>query len=303
LGINAAIYLNYDYGGNRTAQGYWLGSYITLNDYSGGNASFTFSPSTLNSRKTRGGPLTLNPESKSFDLNLNTDFREWWVLNFGGNAKYSLDEDSYSIYTNIEFKVLATLTLSIGPEYSKGIYETQWVGNFSDPVATETFDTRYIFGKLDQTTFSANIRADWIINPKLSFQVYLQPFIASGNYSDYKFLAKPKAYDYIIYGNKGSTIINNTSENGDIISYGLDPDGDGPAQVVTIDNPDFNYISLRGNAVLRWEYLPGSTLYLVWSQTREDEISSGNFQFGRSFNKLLSVKPDNIFILKINYWL
>ena len=303
IGINGAIFVNYDFGGNRTGQGYWLNSFITLNDYSGGNISFTYNPSTLNSRKTRGGPLTVDPESESFNLNLNTDFRLWWVLNFGGRTTFSTEEKSYSIYSNIELKVIPTLTLSVGPEFYNGMFETQWVGNFNDPEANETYGYRYIFAQLDQTIYSANVRADWIISPKLSFQIYLQPFITSGNYQKFKFLLKSKTYEYLQYGEGESTINYNTSENGDVLSYELDPDGDGIAQQVIIDNPNFNYISLRGNAVLRWEYLTGSTIYFVWSQTRADVVSNSNFQFGKSFNNLFNIKPDNIFILKITYWL
>ena len=303
VGVEAATFVSYDFGGNRTSHGYWAGSYMALRVYYGGNISFTYNPSTLNSRKTRGGPLTLNPESKSFNVNLFTDNRVWWVLNLGGNASFSTDGDSRTIYTNFEFKVFPTLTLSVGPKFSKDISETQWVENFSDPIATETYGNRYIFAHLDQTTFSAEVRADWIISPKLSFQVYLQPLIASGKYNDFKFLVKPKSYDYTKYGENGSTIVKNRSENGDIISYELDPDGDGPAEPKTIDNPDFNYTSLRGSAVLRWEYMPGSTIFLVWTQSREDVQPDGNFYFKKSFKHLLSVNPDNIFMLKITFWL
>ncbi|MEO8400011.1 MAG: DUF5916 domain-containing protein [Ignavibacteriaceae bacterium] len=203
----------------------------------------------------------------------------------------------------MEFKVLPTLTVSIGPQFSKDIFETQWISNVDDPEAVETFSKRYLFAHLDQTTFSANIRADWIMSPTLSFQVYMQPFIVSGKYTDFKYLLKPKSYDFTKYGENGSTLVKDRSENGDIISYKLDPDGEGPADSKTIDNPNFNFISLRGNAVLRWEYLPGSTLYLVWTQTRENVESNGDFRFGRSMNNLFNVRPDNIFILKISYWL
>ena len=142
-----------------------------------------------------------------------------------------------------------------------------------------------------------------IINPKLSFQIYLQPFFASGNFNNFKFLVQPKAYDYLQYGQNGSTINYTTSESGEIIEYELDPDGAGPAPPANIDNPDFNYISLRGNAVLRWEYLPGSTIFLVWTQNREGDLTGSEFQFGKSFNRLLQITPENIFILKVTYWL
>jgi hypothetical protein len=303
FGINGAAYVSYDFGGNRTSQGYRLSSYLTMPDYTGGSISAAYSPSTLNSRRTRGGPLTLNPESTSYTIDFFTDGRVWWVLNLGGSAGFSRDGDSRTIYTNVEFKVLPTLTLSMGPEFSKDISETQWVANLGDPQAIETYGNRYVFAHLDQTVLSANIRADWILSPTLSFQVYLQPLIASGEYSDFKYLLRPKSYDFNRYGENGSTIVQNTSENGDIISYELDPDGAGSAESKVISNPDFNYISLRGNAVLRWEYMPGSTLYLVWTQSREETESVGGFRFGRSFNNLFGARPNNIFMLKISYWL
>lgn len=303
FGISAATFVSYDYGGNRISQGYWTNTYITLPDYNGGNLSFTYNPSTLNSRRTRGGPLTLNPESASGNFELFTDNRLWWVLTLGGDASFSDAGNSNSFYSNVEFKVLPTLTLSVGPEFSKDDINAQWVTNYSDPEAGETFEKRYVFANLDQTVFSANIRADWILSPTLSFQVYIQPLIASGKYTDFKFLLKPKTYDFEIYGENGSTLASNFSEDGKLISYEIDADGSGPSEAKTIGNPDFNYISLRGNAVLRWEYLPGSTLYLVWTQSREDVESNGEFRFGRSFNNLFSTRPDNIFMLKISYWL
>jgi hypothetical protein len=245
----------------------------------------------------------VNPERHSVNFDVGTDNRVWWVLNVGGNFNSGEDGTSRGIYTNLELKVLPTLTVAFGPEFYKDTYETQWIGNFSDPVATDTYGKRYVFAHLDQNTFSANIRADWILSPKLSFQVYLQPLIAAGKYNDFKYLDRPKSYDFTVYGENGSLIEQNTNTNGDIISYEIDPDGEGPAESKTIGNPNFNYISLRGNAVLRWEYMAGSTLYLVWTQSREDIDPNGEFQFGNSFNNLLSVKPDNIFMLKITYWL
>jgi hypothetical protein len=301
-GINAATFISYDFGGNRTSQGYWLGGFINLLDYYGGNFSFTYNPSTFNARRTRGGPLTLNPQRISASLNLNTDNRVWWVGYLGGGVNFSDDGNSNSIYSEIEFKVLPTLTLSVGPQFSKNISETQWIRKFLDPTATETYNKRYIFAHLDQTTFAADIRADWIISPKLSFQIYVQPFIASGKYSKFKYLARSKSYDFIKYGDKGSSLEQTISSEGNI-SYALDPDGDGPADAGIIGNPDFNYISLRGNAVLRWEYLPGSTLFLVWTQGREEIDPIGDFRFGKSINNLFNVRPDNIFMLKLTYWL
>jgi hypothetical protein len=131
----------------------------------------------------------------------------------------------------------------------------------------------------------------------------MQPLIVSGKYTEFKALQKPKSYDFLTYGENGSTIVSNLSANGNIGSYSIDPDGMGPATAQTIYNPDFNYLSLRGSAVLRWEYLPGSTLYFVWTQTRQDVEPTGDFNFGHSFNNLFNLNADNIFLIKISYWL
>jgi uncharacterized protein DUF5916 len=300
-GINAATYLSFDYGGNKTAQGFWMGSYINFQNFYGGNFNITFNPETYNARRTRGGPLTLNPVSRSFRLNMYTDNREWWVINVGGNGTNGVDLDSYSIFANVEFKVTPTLTMQIGPQFSRDLSNAQYINVYSDDTAEQTFGNRYLFAHLDQRTFSADIRADWIISPKLSFQVYLQPLIASGRYSSFKSLRKPRTYDFLTYGTDGSTLTKEVTDDGEI-NYLLDADGEGAAIEESISNPDFNYISLRGNAVLRWEYMPGSALYLVWTQSREDVESHGDFYFGKSMNNLFDVKPDNIFMLKLTYW-
>jgi hypothetical protein len=177
------------------------------------------------------------------------------------------------------------------------------VNAFSDPSAQETFGKRYVFADLDQTTLAADIRVDWIISPKLSVQVYLQPLISSGHYSDFKTLARPKSYEFMVFGENGSTRVPKLSSAGELLGYELDADGQGPAVASTIGNPDFNIVSLRGNAVLRWEYLPGSVLFLVWTQSRSDYEPMGEFELRRSMNHLFEVKPDNIFMLKLSYWL
>jgi hypothetical protein len=176
------------------------------------------------------------------------------------------------------------------------------VTSFADAEASGTYNRRYVFAQLDQKIYSADIRTDWIINPRLSFQIYLQPLIASGKYSNFKMLQRAGSYDFAKYGEQGSTIEQQTTPAGNIL-YTLDADGAGPSQARTIGNPDFNYISLRGNAVLRWEYIAGSTIYLVWTQSRENYLSTGEFDFGNSVSDIFTIHPDNIFMLKMTYLL
>jgi hypothetical protein len=302
-GINAATYENFDFGGNKILQGYYLGSYITFSNLYGGNFSFNYNPESYNNRRTRGGPLTLNPISRSYDLNLNSDFREWLACSMNGNASYGDNGDYKEISTLVEFKISTTLTFQIGPDLSKGNYNAQWIGAFTDPTAQETYGKRYVFANLEQTTLATDIRVDWIISPKLSLQAYVQPLIVSGKYSEFKVLQKPKTYDFLKFGDNGSTIANNISSSGDIASYTIDPDGTGSASAQTIGNPNFHYLSLRGSAVLRWEYLPGSTLYFVWTQNRQDLEPTGEFNFGHSMESLFDLRADNIFLIKLSYWL
>jgi hypothetical protein len=302
LGVDVATFIGYDYGWNKTAQGYWLGSYITLPNYYGGNWNFGYNPVSLNARRTRGGPLTLNPIYRSYGLDLYTDNRDWCVLNLGGYAETGDLGESHSLYSNLELKVLPTLTVSVGPEVSRDRSQAQYVQSFSDPTAEATFGRRYVFAYLNQTTVAANIRLNWILSPRLSFQIYLQPYISSGAYNDFKELLRPRSIDFRTYGEDGSTIVPTTSPEGNITAYTLDPDGAGPGASTTIANPDFNYRSLRGNAVLRWEYMPGSVLFLVWTQSRSDVEPNGDFTFNRSVSRLMDTIPDNIFMLKMSYW-
>jgi hypothetical protein len=184
----------------------------------------------------------------------------------------------------------------VGPGLERNIEYSQWVDRFDDPSATATFGRRYVFAVLNQTTVSANIRLNWTFTPKLSLQLFLQPLISANDYHDFKELARPGSYDFNTYGTGGSTI---ALHGGD---YQADPDGNGPVAPLSFPNPDFNFKSLRGNAVLRWEYLPGSTLYFVWTQTRSESDNNSDFQFDRSVHQLLDTTPDNIFLIKLSYW-
>jgi len=128
----------------------------------------------------------------------------------------------------------------------------------------------------------------------LSLQLFVQPLISSGKYVKYKELRAAGTYDWVNYGEEGSTF--------DDENYIADPDGDGPAPEIDIGNNDFNIVSLRGNAVLRWEYLPGSVIFFVWTQSRSDVEENSDIDFGTSFNNLVDLTPDNIFMVKFTYW-
>jgi hypothetical protein len=302
-GFDAATFVNFDFGGNKTAQGLFLNGYLTLLNYYGGNIRLQYNPETFSARRTRGGPLMVNPSSQSIGINLYSDNRNWWILYAGGGISSGGVDENTNIYIETELKLTPTFTLTVGPDLSFDRSKAQFIRSAADPSAAATYGRRYVFADLKQTSLGATVRMNWILTPELSFQIYAQPYFNSGSYSNYKELQRAKSFDFITYGTNGSTIAPSMLPSGEVVGYTVDADGSGPAAAIGIGKPDFNYRSLRGNAVLRWEYLPGSALFLVWTQSREDIESAGDFQFGRSVDRIVSVKPDNIFMLKLSYWL
>jgi hypothetical protein len=123
----------------------------------------------------------------------------------------------------------------------------------------------------------------------------LQPLLAVGEYQQFREFARPKSYEFNIFGEGASTVSYADSR------YTIDPDGSGPADEFSFYNPDFNVKSLRGTMVLRWEYFPGSILYLVWTQNRSDYAHPGDFNLRRDLGDLLTAPGDNIFLIKVSY--
>jgi hypothetical protein len=294
--FGGALFSNFDFDGNRTGGGIFHFASLEFLNYYWLNWQLGFYPANVNTRLTRGGPVTLYPAGMEVNINAHTDERKSWVVNLGSSFGGKLDYPFYwQVNAGLELRPASNILVSISPFYEIDNEFSQWVDVFDDPSATNTYSKRYVFAELDQHTFGAGIRVNWTFTPKLSLQIYVQPLISSGDYKNYKELAKPRTYDFNQYQ------IDEATENQE--EFFVDPDGSGPSQGFVISNPDFNYKSLRGNAVVRWEYLPGSVIYFVWTQTRSDAEDIGEFKFKQSFNQLLDAHPDNIFLVKFTYWL
>lgn len=297
------VYVSYarslDFEGNTISNFIWGRSDVTFTNYYsvgvGGNYSFESMDKTL----TRGGPLTIQPSEYNAWIYASSDNREKIIAEL--NATYVKDAlggvfQEYSLV--LTWKPNTQITFSIGPDYTVNDGFRQWVGNFDDPTAVNTFNTRYVFGEIKQHTLSANIRLNWTFSPSLSLQLFMQPFFAVGEYGRFKELAKAKTADFNVYGNSGSTINYDTA----LQLYSVDPDGTGPSQGFALGNPNFNYKSLRGTAVLRWEVMPGSIFYFVWSHNQANFENPGDFSFGRDFKNLWRTDGDNILMVKFSYW-
>ena len=135
------------------------------------------------------------------------------------------------------------------------------------------------------------------LTPSLTLQVYAQPFVATGEYDRFAALSAPRTFDFLPYGQGTSTL---DLDDG---VYTADADGPGPAPSIRFSDPDFRVRSLRSNVVLRWEYLPGSTLFFVWSQDRADRSRDADFDGIGDLGRLFSDPMRNVFLIKASYWL
>ena len=293
--LNTAIFRSLDFEGNTTWTGVWGRGYVQFKNYYEAGAGFALNPETVNNRMTRGGPLTINPPGAELFAFTSSDRRKPWVFGLEGFTYLSDGGSTYNVSTSAEWKPAANVSLSLSPSAQWTREPAQWVDAFDDPLAEATYGRRYVFGEMDQMTISSSLRLNWTFTPQLSFQLYAQPLVSVGDYDQFKELARPRTFDFNRYAAQHVTLADDV--------YTVDPDGPGAAPVLTFDNPDFNFKSLRGTAVLRWEYRPGSTLYLVWTQLRSDSETLGRFNFGDSARRLWDVHPDNIFMVKLNYWL
>jgi hypothetical protein len=254
---------------------------------------------SMDDRLTRGGPLALSPASTGFNVNLSSD----WSKPVSGRASYRYEWDAVggnesSISASVDLKLSEYWNLSVGPRLSYNNPTAQYVTSVEDALATNTYGHRYIFGDLEQTTFSMETRLNVTFLPDLTLEIFAQPFLASGDYGTYKELMTPGTLDFFRYGVDGGQVTG--AGDGD---YLIDPDGSGPAEAFELSDRDFNRQSLRGTAVLRWEWRPGSTLFLVWQQSRSGYDENGNFHFGNNLSDMFAREPENVFLFKVNYWL
>ena len=282
-----------------------VASYLQHLSYWSVNANVGATLPSLDDRLTRGGPLARRPANWRVFVGVNSDFRR----DIAGNAgAYYQDFEYGGWYYNAEasltVKTSPRWNLTVGPFFERSFDPAQYVTRSRDARAAETFGTRYVFADYTYATLALESRLNWTFTPELSLEVFLQPFVTAGDFGPYKEFAEPRGFDFRVYGRDQGTIT--PAEGG---GYLVDPDGD-PATENSFTvgqqfgQDDFNLRSLRGNAVLRWEWRPGSTLFVVWQQERSSFAEGvGDVRFGRDRAALFNASPDNVFVVKVNYWL
>ncbi|HSG81964.1 MAG TPA: DUF5916 domain-containing protein, partial [Gemmatimonadota bacterium] len=269
------------------------------------------SPQLLSDSDTRGGPLMIRPARTSFNLQLSTDRRRALFLepSFEYTNTYA---DTYNWETGlgIGFRPVPSLEMLLEPQYSTGTSPAQYVTDTEEDVGYDpTYGRRYFFSDLKRHEFSLETRLNIAFNPKLTLQLYAQPLISSGDYLTYKQLLAAETFDFDVFEEGTAVTINDgiacvggrTCVDDENERY-IDWDGDG-APDIQFEDRNFNVRSLRLNAVLRWEYRPGSTIFLVWQQNRSDRTDDGSFDLGGGIDALGSIEPENVIILKVNYWI
>jgi hypothetical protein len=301
LSFTAGAQRQYNFDGDMNdGQVHGSAFYQLLNYWSMGAFAIRFAE-RADERMTRGGPVVHRSPGTFMAGNVGSDSRRALVLQVDGSGFRGDDGTrEFNASATIRFKPATNLAVTLGPSLSGGRSKAQFVDRFEDESADHFFGQRVVFSDLEHRTVSMNTRVSATFSPTLTLEVFAQPFISSGDYSDFKEYTATRTTERRVFDAGQISAVPSAAGRDSV--YVLDPDRDQGTANFTFPNPDFNFRSLRGNAVLRWEYRPGSTLFLVWQQQRSGRQPFGDFSFSRDADGVFSARPDNIFLMKASYW-
>ena len=292
--INFNQYSAWSFGGEHMVDGLNASGNITFKNFWNANAGGEFNFNSVSNSMLRGGPMMRMPASVNTWYSAGTDSRKKLVfrVNGGFNKGFSGSSLTNRIGGSITYKPTNTLVLRLSPSYSATENQLQYVGRRSFEG-----ENRYLFGTIDQKVLSMSLRVDFNLTPDLTLQYWGQPFVASGTYSDYKMITDYRASEF---SDRFHTFTPSQIEMVDNSNYQIDENGDGTNDY-SFSKPDFNVQEFLSNLVIRWEYNPGSTVFLVWSQTRSNFDPESVFNPGENLGDLFGVKPYNVFLVKFSY--
>jgi hypothetical protein len=263
----------------------------------GFSTGFLRRSSSLDTRLLRGGPAMMIKGFWHNDYNLTTDVSRKFSLKF--RIHYHLYDDKISRFHNISqgivYKPLNSLQLSadINYDFNKDGFQ------FVEPDEYESSDIPYVVATLSRKTLGLTIRIDFALSPEFTIQYYGNPYVSTGRYADFKHILNARANDFgeqfILLKDNQIEYSAMTDQYTVYLSNPVIPD-------YTISNPDFNYLEFRSNLVARWEFRPGSALYLVWTQGRRMDSEVSDYSLAGNIGKIYSIFPDNVFLVKLNYW-
>lgn len=291
LNLNNDIYTGFDFGGNLNAVGYEWNINANFKNFWNGYVGGGFNGHQVSNTMLRGGPSMLMPNSWRLNYRIATDSRKKisasLFANYNRGTEANSSSDNYS--ASISIRPTNSLTLAMSPGYSSSMNELQYMGR-----EELNGNDRYIFATVNQKIIRMSLRINYNITPDLTIQYWGQPFSGDVKFTDFKIITDSKAAEYAdrfhTYTPSEITYTDGTYyvDNGD---YSFN-----------IDNPDFTFNEWLSNLVVRWEFKPGSTAFLVWSQTRSYEGGAGMYNLGDNLDYLFTnKKADNVFLIKFSY--
>ncbi len=294
--LNLEQFNSWNFGGTYLGSGaHLIANAEFTNNYSI-SANFVFNSKAADPWKLRGGPDMIIPGRLMAFGNAGTDPSKRYMLELGYNYEVAGNRSarSFRIGPGISFRPLNFLKIGMTVDYSGNHDELQYIAtkNIDDPPGGR----RYILGTIDQKTTVLTFRADLNLTPEFSIQYYGSPFVSRGAYSELKRIRNPKAGEY---GKRFELYDDPVLSDG---NYYLSDHDSGVRTEYSLADPDFNFYQFRSNLVAKWEYRPGSWIYLVWSADKTGQDNLSGTSLPDSYRMLKNVYPENIFLIKINYW-
>lgn len=293
VGINYNHWSAWDFGGNHNYLQFNTNSWQNWANNWFSNLGVNYAPIQYSNFALRGGPRLRFSPWMSFWNNVGTDGRKKLRFNFSHSGRMALDNSirRYNVQFGFRYQPMDALRISVFPQYSINNDKLQYISNI------DTNDgVRYLNGEISQRTLSMSIRLNYNINPNLTVQYWGQPFISRGRYTGFKHVTDATARNF------NDRFLQYNSDQVSFLdeSYSVDENLDGEIDF-TFGNPDFAFVQFRSNLVIRWEYIPGSEIFLVWSQdvSRSGDPTSGLFD--NLNDNIFGQTAQNIFLLKATY--
>jgi len=282
----------YNFDGDKQADAVNAFGRLRLRNYWNAGLNGSLRWRALDDRQTRGGPSMSTGESWNGGVWLETDDRKAVVGRveaFHFRSEYGSRQWQGEMVA--EVRASSALTIAVGPAFMQANRVAQWVTSVGDAALPSDLAGHYVFAGFEQAELALTARVNWIFSPRLSLQLYAQPLVSRGSYSGFKELARARSFDFLPYG-PGQIAYDAEADE-----YSVDP-ARGLSGPFTFGNPDFNFKSLRLNTVLRWEWRPGSALYAVWTQARENSMNPGRADLGSDLDDLFGSPSTNVFEVK-----
>jgi len=291
--LNQGNEWNFD--GDRQTASLGLNTNVTWLNFWTSQVSFTQNFRTQSASLTRGGPIMTTPSRWSSNLNIGNpataSTRVSGAVSFSGDE---LGASSFSTNVNVSMQPDPRWQLSARPSFSRSTSSQQFFSTLGGG-RPETYGSRYIFAYIDQTQYALELRMSFTLKPDVNLDIFAEPFTASGRYYDHGELRAPRSLDRITYGEDDGTQVEVDAAGRRTVTFG--------GSSFTLANRDFNTTSFQSNVVLRWEWRPGSTLFLVWQQSRNERETIGtSVGLGDLFGSV-TTPGTNIFLVKASFWL